>query len=90
MKLFEYLALRRPIVASDLVSLREIFEDGRTACLVAPGNPAALGAGIRSVLADPAGADRMAQAAFEEVTKYTWARRAARIEGLLAEVVADS
>ena len=90
MKLFEYLALRRPIVASDLVSLREIFEDGRTARLVAPGDAAALGEGIRSVLADPAAADRMAQAAFDEVANYTWARRAERIEALLAEVVETS
>ncbi|MXY23748.1 MAG: glycosyltransferase family 4 protein [Acidobacteria bacterium] len=90
MKLFEYLALRRPIVASDLVSLQEIFEDGRTARLVAPGDAAALGAGIRSVLNDPAAAERMAQAAFREVAKYTWARRAERIEVLLDEVVAGA
>ena len=32
----------------------------------------------------------MAQAAFEEVANYTWARRAERIEALLAEVVADA
>ena len=90
MKLFEYLALRRPIVASDLGSLREIFEDGRTARLVTPGDPAALGAGIRSVLADAAAADRMARAAFDEVANYTWARRAERIERLLDEIVADA
>ena len=39
---------------------------------------------------DPALADRMAQAAFEEVANYTWARRAERIEALLTEVVQTS
>ena len=38
------------------------------------------------MLADPAAADRMAQAAFDEVANYTWARRAERIERLLDKV----
>ena len=50
----------------------------------------ALAAGIRDVLADPALADRLAHAAFDEVANYTWAHRAARIERLLAEVVGAS
>ena len=89
MKLFDYMATGRPIVASDVVSLREIVADGRTARLVTPGSPEALAEGIRTVLADPAAADQMARAAFEEVSKYTWTRRAARIERLLADVAGD-
>ena len=90
MKLFEYMAAGRPIVASDVVSLREVVADGRTARLVPPGSPEALAAGIRRVLADPAAAGRMARAAFEEVANYTWACRAARIEQLFDEVVRES
>ena len=90
MKLFDYMAAGRPIVAFDLASTREVVADGRTARLVEPGSVEALAAGIRDVLADPALADRLARAAFEEVANYTWAHRAARIERLLAEVVGAS
>ena len=90
MKLFDYMAAGRPIVAFDLASTREVVADGRTARLVEPGSVEALAAGIRDVLADPALADRLARAAFEEVANYTWAQRAARIERLLAEVVRGS
>ena len=90
MKLFDYMAAGRPIVAFDLASTREVVADGRTACLVEPDSVEALAAGIRDVLAHPALADRLAHAAFEEVANYTWAHRAARIERLLAEVVGAS
>ena len=89
MKLFEYLAVGRPIVASDLLSTREIFTDGETARLFEAGNPAALAAQVRAVLADPGAADRMGHAAFDAAATYTWARRAERIERLLDEVVAE-
>ena len=37
LKLFEYLAAGRPIVASRLPALAEVLEDGVNALLVAPG-----------------------------------------------------
>ena len=42
LKLFEYLALGRPIIASDLPSIREVLTDGDTALLVPAGDPHAL------------------------------------------------
>ena len=87
MKLLDYMTAGRPIVASDLMSLREIVSDGITARLVEPGNPRALAQGIREVLTDPDGSDRMARAALEAVMQYSWVRRAERLEGLLDEVL---
>lgn len=90
LKLFEYMAAGKPIVASDLPAIREVLRDGEHACLVRPGDPAALAAGIRRVLEDPVFAERIARCAFDEAGNYSWAKRAERLEALLADVVASS
>lgn len=86
LKLFEYMAAGRPVVASDLPPLREVVEHGRTAFLVPPGDPQALAAGVRTLLDDPAAAQRMARAALDRVADYSWERRAERLERLFREV----
>jgi glycosyltransferase involved in cell wall biosynthesis len=53
LKLFEYLWLARPIVASDSAAIREILTDGRTARLVPPGDPEALAAALAELRANP-------------------------------------
>jgi glycosyltransferase involved in cell wall biosynthesis len=87
LKLFEYMASGRPIVASDLPSIREVLSDDENAVLVEPGNPQALVAGIRRIADDPALGRRLAARAAETVRDYTWARRAERLEALLASVI---
>ena len=79
LKLFEYMAAGRPIVASDLPSLREVLRHGDNAWLVQPDDPAALAQGIQHLLAEPALAARLAAQAQEEVQAYTWEQRAERI-----------
>lgn len=88
LKLFEYMAALRPIVASDLPSIREILRDGENALLVSPGNADALAAAIDRLLADRDLAARLARAAFDEVPLYSWQRRAERLESLFADVIA--
>jgi glycosyltransferase involved in cell wall biosynthesis len=84
LKLFEYLASGRPIVASDLPSLREVLVDGRNAVLVRPSDPAALAAGIERVLASPALAQTLAEAGRREVADATWDQRARAVLEFLA------
>lgn len=86
LKLFEYLAAGRAIVASDLPSIREVVHDGIHALLVAPGEPDALARGIERVLDDPSLEERLARAAAELAPHYSWARRAERLEALFARV----
>lgn len=86
LKLFEYMAAGRPIVASDLPSIGEVLRDGVNAVMVEPGNPQALVAGIRKLQDDPALGRRLAAQAAEDVQDYTWARRAERLEALLKAV----
>jgi glycosyltransferase involved in cell wall biosynthesis len=79
LKLFEYLAAGRPIVASNLPSLREILADGIHARLVPADDAAALRRGIREVLGDPSLATRLAAAAAAESRRHTFDARAARL-----------
>jgi glycosyltransferase involved in cell wall biosynthesis len=87
LKLFEYMASGRPIVASDLPSFREILRDGENALLVEAGNPAALVAGIARIRDDADLGARLARRAREEVRDFTWARRAERLETLFQAVI---
>ncbi len=79
LKLFEYMAAARPIVASDLPTLREVLRDGENALLVAPEDPVALGAAIRRLQGDRALAERLAGQAARDVRAYTWEARGRRI-----------
>ena len=81
-KLFEAMAAGRPIVCSDLPSSREIVRDGEHALLVPPGDAEALAAAIKRLAEDPALAERLARAAFDEAPRYSWERRAARLSEL--------
>ena len=83
LKLFEYMAAERPIVASDLPSLREVLHNERNALLVAPDDPRALATAVTRLLTDTALAVRLAQAARLEVESRTWRQRAAAIREFL-------
>ena len=87
LKLFEYMASGRPIVASDLPSFREILRDGENALLVEAGNPQALVAAIARIQKDPELGARLARQAASDAGDYTWARRAERLETHLTAIV---
>lgn len=89
LKLFEYMASGRPIVASDLPSLREVLIDGGNALLVQPEDPRALAAGIQQVLGDPALAEKLVAQARKDVKQYTWEERGRRIVQFIREVLED-
>jgi glycosyltransferase involved in cell wall biosynthesis len=83
LKLFEYLAAGRPIVASNLPALREVLTDNVNALLVSPGSADALGDACMRLATDPALASRLARQAFDDAAKYSWDVRATRIEAVL-------
>jgi len=78
-KLFEYMAAGRPILAVDLPVLREVLGDPPVARMVPPDSPRDLASAILEVLQDPAGSERMAEAALLRVASFTWEQRARQI-----------
>lgn len=84
LKLFEYLAMGRAIVASDLPSLREVLTDGQTALLVTPDDPPALAAALARLAADPTLARALSAAGRALAPSYTWQARAVRLDAALA------
>jgi glycosyltransferase involved in cell wall biosynthesis len=90
LKLFEYMAADRAIVASDLPAIREVLTHDENAWLVTPGDSAALAAGIRQLAADPRLRQRLGNAARAAVAEYSWQRRAERLEPLFTSLLAAS
>lgn len=88
LKLFEYLWMGRPIVASDLPAIREVVTPDVSAIVSPAGDAHALAAAIRRVRADPALAERLGTAARALAPSYSWDARAERLEAALAEAAA--
>ena len=84
LKLFEYMASRRPIVASDLPSIREILNENNS-ILVKPDDVDALANGIDLALNDSVLTERISEAAYESVKKYTWYQRSRMIIDFLTK-----
>jgi len=78
-KLFEYMASRRPIVATALPSVKEILEDGKNALIVEPNSEDSLYYGIKRALDDRELAERLALQASNDARNYTWEERAKKI-----------
>ena len=84
LKLFEYLQMGRPIVASNLAALREVLTDGVSALLVPPGDPRALGQALIRLKNEPATAAALTASARALAPGYTWTARAEKIERALS------
>ena len=86
-KLFEYMAMGKGIVASDLEEIGEVLTHNRTAWLVRPGDVEDLVAGIVAVGSDPEMRTRLGAAArAEAVERYTWDAHVRRMLGRMEEL----
>ncbi|MGY6531827.1 glycosyltransferase [Glycocaulis sp.] len=83
LKIFEYMAARKPIVCSRIPVLEDILEDGRNAILCDPNDPDKFVDALDILLSDRSLADRIASEAFSDLEeRYTWEKRARTLVGL--------
>lgn len=82
-KMFEYMASGRPIVASNLPTITEVLNSAN-AVLVPPGSPRALAEAISGLLNDPERGERLAGQAKKDVQKYSWSERATQVLAFVA------
>lgn len=79
-KLFEYMAMARPVIASRLGQVASVIVDGENGLLVEPGDSDALARAIEQLANDETTRARLGAAARQTVIdKYTWRRNAARV-----------
>ena len=89
LKLFEYQAAARPVVAADIGQLRHCVRPGGSGLLYPPGDARGLASAIRELAADPVRARRWGRAGRRHVLRqHTWsvtARAVAELAGDAAE-----
>jgi glycosyltransferase involved in cell wall biosynthesis len=87
-KLFEYLAMGKAVVASNLGQIGDVIDDGKSGMLYGPGMAGEFQATMDRVLSDGGERARLGQNARRRVeTEYTWRRNAERAVAFLVQRV---
>lgn len=75
-KAYDYLGLNRPIVATDLPSIREVLRPGKEALLFNPGDQAGLAKCLNTLLTKPLLASTLLANCRERSQEFSWQARA--------------
>jgi len=91
-KLFEYMAMGKPIIASRLGQIADVLDDGRTAVMVEPGDAAQLADAIVRVCGDRADSAKLraalgAAARQDALERFTWD---AHVDALQRQIAASA
>jgi glycosyltransferase involved in cell wall biosynthesis len=79
LKLFEYMACGRAVVASNIGQIANVIEHGKNGILCEPGDPAALAQCLEDLLADGDKRQILALSAFESMSGRSWHDCASRV-----------
>jgi glycosyltransferase involved in cell wall biosynthesis len=79
LKLFEYMAAGRAVVASRIGQIENVLRDEHTALLYEPGDATALASSVLRLRRDGALRQRLGRNIRAHVEEYTWAKNAARV-----------
>jgi len=85
-KLYEYMAMGKPIVAVDIPSISEEVTNGKDALLARPEDPEDLAKKIREVLDNPGLAETLALNAYKAADEFSWEKRALRLSEFFRKV----
>jgi len=90
-KVLEYLACGKPLVAANLPVVRELVCDGQEALLFTPDDPADLARCILTLLNDPSLAGRLAEAGCRRVHReFTWEIAQQKLLGVYERLLAPA
>lgn len=84
LKMFEYMASRRPIVGTKLPAIEEILSEGESALLGELGGAESIAENIRRLLGNPELGRNLADKALEIVQRCTWNGRAEQVSNFMA------
>jgi len=91
LKVFEYMAVGRPVITTDVKPISDPIENGVTGYLVPPGDSDALASAILSVLRDRQGAEEIGAAGRRSViANYSWGLVAKELVGIFQDVLDSS
>ena len=80
LKMFEYMAAGRPIIASSIDVLKEVLQHRKNSLLVAPDDTAGWSEALEELRVDKALSRNIAKNALDDLTnKYTWKARAEKV-----------
>jgi glycosyltransferase involved in cell wall biosynthesis len=88
-KLFEYMAMGRPIVATSLGQITEVLDDSQNALLVPPADPEAMSWALECFIDDPDLRQKLGAVARQDVLqRHTWRQHVARLLAHIEEFAA--
>lgn len=79
LKLFEYMAAEKPIVATRTPAFEEVLNDGQNSLLYEDGNVTELAQDITSIFTDPEVRETLIAGVSKTVSSYSWRNRASKI-----------
>jgi glycosyltransferase involved in cell wall biosynthesis len=89
LKLFEAMAMAKPIVGANIGQVKEVVSDGVNGLLYEPGNADDLAAKLSRIRSMPNGGDALGKSAYDLViSSYTWERNARRIVSVAESLLA--
>lgn len=79
LKLFEYMASGKPIIATRLTNIKKVLVNNKNAILISPDNAPELASSIKKLIENKELSCQLSQQALVDVKKYEWEKRAKRI-----------
>jgi len=86
LKLFEYMAMGKPVVAADVPALRSVIVSGENGVLTPVDNPGQLAVAVNRLLQSPGQMKLLGEAARKSAQDYGWEARGRLLAGFFSEL----